>query len=147
MLFEPAGFLRRFAALIYDSLVLTAITLCTGLIYSIIFKLLGVGEPADFPLILQLTLFPLVLFNLFYYYAYSWQKSGQTLGMRAWKIKTFRTDLKTLEWKDSLKRAGWSLISWVALCGLGLISCFFRDDKKSLQDIMSQTQVLKEIKT
>lgn len=87
---RPAGLLRRFAAMVYDSLLLMAI----GLAYGAVITLLNVliqGTPAQgeaiqwghwrFPLFIGLLS---VWVGFFYYF---WGRSGQTLGMRAWRLK------------------------------------------------------------
>ena len=78
---EPiAGFVRRLAAMLYDGLLLIAlIMLATALIT------LPLGMPSDAWLIVyQVFLFeiiPLVFFCGF------WINGGQTLGMRAWRLR------------------------------------------------------------
>lgn len=87
---RPAGLLRRFAAMVYDSLLLMAV----GLAYGAVVTLLNVfiqGAPSDGEAI-QWGLWRLPVFiglvavwvGFFYYF---WGRSGQTLGMRAWRLK------------------------------------------------------------
>lgn len=64
--------------MIYDSLLIFAVLFFA----SAVALLLNQGEPMKAP---WSTIYLLLV--LYTYYAWFWQKSGQTLGMRAWKIR------------------------------------------------------------
>jgi len=65
--------------MIYDSLLIFAVLFFASAIALIFHH----GEAIESNLWFRLYL----LFVLYTYYAWFWQKSGQTLGMRAWKIR------------------------------------------------------------
>ncbi|MEM7001107.1 MAG: RDD family protein [Pseudomonadota bacterium] len=72
----PAGLLRRLGALLYDALLLL------GLVFFCAFILVAaLGDIAPAWLVQWLSLFLIVA-----YYSYSWLRSGQTLGMKAWRL-------------------------------------------------------------
>ena len=87
---RPAGLLRRFAAMVYDSLLLIAVGLAYGALVTLLNVLIQ-GAPAEreaiewgywrFPVFIGLIA---VWVGFFYYF---WGRSGQTLGMRAWRLK------------------------------------------------------------
>lgn len=72
----PAGLLRRLGALLYDALLLL------GLVFFCAFILVAaLGDIAPAWLVQWLSLLLIVA-----YYGYSWLRSGQTLGMKAWRL-------------------------------------------------------------
>ena len=76
---RDASLLRQLAAMIYDSLLIFAVLFFA----SAIALLFNGGEAIEAKLWFKLYL----LLTVFTYYAWFWNKSGQTLGMRAWKIR------------------------------------------------------------
>ncbi len=106
--FRPAGLFRRFAAGVYDGLLLLALAMLAGFIVLALTGGLqrpvgalhapGLGE----------RLANLLLFGSFttLYFGYGWRKAGQSLGMKAWKIRVERTDGALLQWGDVLRRLG-----------------------------------------
>ncbi len=112
----PAGLLRRLAALLYDAL------LATALAFAVTFAMLPLtrGEA-----ILSATqgnvahlYHALLALVVFAYFGWSWTRRGQTLGMRAWRIRLESAVGSRLGWGASLLRcllgAG---LAWLA--GLG----------------------------
>jgi len=61
-----------------------------------------------------------LLFVLFTYYAYFWHKSGQTLGMRAWKIRIETEQGGNPGWGTCYLRLVFALLSLSCL-GLGYL--------------------------
>jgi RDD family. len=98
--FPRAGFWRRFASLIYDSLVVISLSMLTAILYfAAIQVLISTGlieqtegqDPAAFiensPLLDGIRSALFVGVNVIFF-SYFWTKSGQTIGMRAWRIKS-----------------------------------------------------------
>lgn len=87
---KGAGLLRRFAAMVYDSLLLMALALAYGALVTFLNVVIQ-GTPPEgeairwgawrLPVFLGLVG---VWVGFFYYF---WGKHGQTLGMRAWRLK------------------------------------------------------------
>lgn len=84
-----AGFWRRLAALVYDLLVVIALLMVAAGIGTLVAELLVPGLNSNSPDTLRHH--PLYLAWLllwwFGYYAWSWRKGGQTVGMKAWRIQ------------------------------------------------------------
>ena len=112
----PAGLLRRLAALCYDAL------LAIALAFIVSFAMLPLtrGEA-----ILSAThgsvahaYHALLALVVFAYFGWSWTRSGQTLGMRAWRIRLESAAGRRLTWTASLARfllgAG---LDWLAALG------------------------------
>ncbi|MDN3380935.1 MULTISPECIES: RDD family protein [unclassified Pseudoalteromonas] len=145
--FPRAGFWRRFASLIYDSLVVISLSMLTAILYfAAIQSLIALGfipqteDPAaliqDSPLLygMRSTLF--IGVNIVFF-AYFWTKSGQTIGMRAWRLKVQTRDGNLITWPQAIIR------SVAALLGLGnLVVLVDFKNKRALQDYISKTDVV-----
>ncbi len=95
----PAGLFRRLAALVYDSLIILAIEMmAAGIVMAIVFALnaaglLSYGEYVDAADMLSKHPVMSPLFTLYlavvwiYFFVFFWTRAGQTLGMRAWKLR------------------------------------------------------------
>jgi uncharacterized RDD family membrane protein YckC len=75
-----------------------------------------------------------------FFYAWFWTHGGQTLGMRAWRIRVVRDDGVPLRWRDALLRLG---AAWLGMlpAGWGLWSCFFDVEKRCWHDRVTRTRV------
>jgi len=86
--------LRRLASLGYEGLIVTAILVAGGLAFSGAAALLrSVGTSAVAPAGLERVLLQAFLVTLLgAYFVRSWIRGGQTLAMKAWKLRLVRTD-------------------------------------------------------
>ncbi len=98
----PAALFRRLAALLYDLL----LTIALAFVATFAFLPFADGEA-----ILTSTrgvtahLYHALLFLLvFGYFGLCWTRGGQTLGMKAWRIRIDATDGRRLNWADALLR-------------------------------------------
>ena len=138
-----AGPLRRIAALVYDSLLIAALSLAYGyLAVAIEVWVLGgdpsSGEPvAGGPWFQAGWVTTVVLF-----YCIFWRRGGQTLGMRAWRLRLERDDNSTARpgWGQCLLRC---LVAAPALAagGIGYWWCYIDTRGRSLHDRLSATRV------
>ena len=145
-----AGFLRRLLAMIYDTLVATAVGMCAAMVMIVTLVVMlkngaldlqGYAEPADliqasfgYKLLIQ-TWVGLWIAGFFLWF---WRRGGQTLGMRAWRLRIYSTVEEPMTWPRLLIR----LVA--SLGGLGtLLVLFDFKNKQSLQDRLAQTEVLK----
>ena len=106
----PASLLRQLAAMIYDSLLIFAVLFLASAI-ALIFNH---GEAIESNYWFSIYL----LIIVFTYYAWFWQKSGQTLGMRVWKIRVESETGGNPGWGLCYLRLGCALLSIMCL-GLG----------------------------
>jgi uncharacterized RDD family membrane protein YckC len=130
---EPAGFFPRLMSMVYESLILLAILFLADALVLII------RREAVPPGVLWHQLYLIIV--LAGYFAYCFVRSGQTVGMFAWR--TMLTDA-------SGNRVGYGLALLrffvAALCGLGVLGLFWMwidPDKMALQDRLSKTRVLR----
>jgi len=98
----PAGLFRRLAALLYDLL------LAIALAFVATFALLPLtGGEAILTSTQGITahIYHALLFLLvFGYFALCWTRGGQTLGMKAWRIRLQAAGGRRLNWTDALLR-------------------------------------------
>ena len=128
------GFLRRLAAIFYDLLLLFAL-----LAVAITLLTLPFGMPTGVRLIaLQLFLFeilPMLFFTGF------WSRGGQTLGMRAWRLKLLRADGGSVTWRDAFKRHLAALLS-LLIFGLGFLWMLVDREGLTWHDRLSDTRLV-----
>lgn len=129
----------RLAALLYDLLVLVAIWMVAAALVLLAFR----GEvdvahqPPLYHAVLQLVL--LVLTAL--YFAVSWSRGGQTIGMRAWRVRLVDAQGGSPGWRRALLRFVLATLSLLA-AGAGFIYCLFDADRRAWHDVMLGTRVL-----
>ena len=126
---RPASLWRRLGALLYDSLLLLAIWfLATALV-----MLVTRGQFNAASLAFQLY----ILLVSFWFVGWFWTHGGQTLGMRAWKIRVLQPSGTAINWSQAAQRFVVALL----LGGLGMIWCLFSKDKQALYDKLAKTYV------
>ena len=94
---SPAGLLRRLGAIVYDGLLLLGtLLIATALVLPFTG---GAAAPSDN------LLFPAYLLSVcFLFYGWFWTHGGQTLGMRAWKIRLQQPNGEPVTWRQALLR-------------------------------------------
>jgi len=147
---ERAGFVRRLLAMIYDTLVATAVGMCAAMVMIVTLVVMlkngaldlqGYAEPAD--LIQASSTYKLLIQTwvgmwIAGFFLWFWRRGGQTLGMRAWRLRIYSTVEEPMTWPRLLIR----LVA--SLGGLGtLLVLFDFKHKQSLQDRLAKTEVLK----
>jgi uncharacterized RDD family membrane protein YckC len=122
------------AAFIYDLLIIMALSF----LLSAVFTMLA-GE-GFYQHELWRSLFQLVwVFMIAGYYGYSWQKSGQTIGMKAWRLHVVRHDGNRLNNMDILTRLSAATLN-VLLLNLGWLG-YLSKAGLSLTDQLSATRI------
>lgn len=122
------------AAFIYDLLIIMALSF----LLSAIFTMLA-GE-GFYQHELWRSLFQLVwVFMIAGYYGYSWQKSGQTIGMKAWRLRVNNQDNTPLTNKDVLTRLVAATLN-IFLLNLGWLG-YLGKSGVSLTDKLSATRI------
>ncbi|MFZ3409962.1 RDD family protein [Vibrio chagasii] len=144
----PAGMMRRFGALFYDALIVIAIEMmAAGVIIALLHALMALGifdhsgyaDVSDFltnhPIWSPVYTFYLVAVWV-YFFVFFWTRAGQTLGMRAWKLRVQNKDGSAITVTQALIRLGTS--------GFGLANlCVPLDpQKRGFHDIWAKTEVV-----
>ena len=134
-----AGFGRRLAALVYDAFLLTALLMFfTGA--ALFFTHGAAVVPATAGNWTYVYRAGLVLV-IAGYYALNWRRSGQTLGMRAWRLRTVSDSGHSLSWGAVILRECFGLIAW-APAALGVLWLYLDPDHLALHDRLSKTRVV-----
>lgn len=133
------GFGRRFAALIYDAFLLTALLMVYTGIVMIFIRHVILAENSGAWLYVYHAGNMLVIVA---YYTLNWLRSGQTLGMRAWRLRTVSATGKPVELPAALLRCGFGALAW-APAALGVLWLYLDRDHLALHDRCSKTRVVK----
>jgi uncharacterized RDD family membrane protein YckC len=120
----------------YDAWLIVALWLLGATVDYAIQAALGT---ADAPYRLPLQLF--VVACPFLFYGWFWTHGGQTLGMRAWRLKALRSDGRPLNWRDSILRVAIAHLSWLAV-GLGYLWMYVDPERLSWHDRGSRTRLV-----
>ncbi|GAA4871703.1 RDD family protein [Ferrimonas pelagia] len=143
-----AGLGRRLAAWIYDFMVALAVYMSAGaLLFALFVGLLSLGVVDDRGLehasdVLQasglwLTLNEIgKLLAVAWLFVWSWSKSGQTLGMRAWRLRVQCPSGALM----SRKQAGYRAL--YAFGGVANLSLLWDDQQQALHDRLSGSEVV-----
>lgn len=131
MIEKPAPFLRRILALLYDSLLVTAI------LFLATFLILLPRDGQSFgPNHLGYMIYLLVWASP--YFIWCWTHGGQTLGMKAWRLKILSSNLTPLTYKQAGTRYLWGVVGFW-LFGLGLLWSLVDSKRQSLADRLAKT--------
>lgn len=130
------SFWRRFAAMFYDFVLLIALFfVATALVLPF-----NAGEAFT----RQQVVYPIYLLIVsFLFYGWFWTHGGQTLGLRAWKIKVLTYDGQPINWAQAGLRFLVAIVSWLAL-GLGFVWIIFDKNRRAWHDHLSKTAVFFE---
>lgn len=147
--FPRAGFRRRIASWVYDFLIAFAVYMVAGaasfliMYFGLYFGLYDMQGQKHFVDTIAQTpwlKWPNEAWKLAwvgYFFVFFWAKSGQTLGMKAWRLRVQNTDGTKISKLTGMKR----LVP--TLFGLGNLTVLFdRKNKLSLQDRLTNTEVV-----
>ncbi|PJC94397.1 hypothetical protein CUC44_03570 [Aeromonas lusitana] len=142
--YPSAGLLRRLGALLYDYLVVIALLIIAGFIgMGVAHLLLATGmatvpEGKDASWLLTSPLYSAWLaFIICGFYTWFWTRAGQTIGMRAWRLRIQNVDGSNIRITQALIRLG------TAAFGLGNLLCVFnRERPRAFQDIWAECEVV-----
>ena len=132
--YPAAGLGRRIAAGCYDGLLLIAVWMLTTL--ALVAVRGGQPVPPAQPGYQLLLLGATAAF-----FISSWLRGGQTLGMRAWRLRVERQAGGGLDFRTGVIRFLAGLLS-VLSCGLGLLWLWIDRDELTWHDRLAGTQVV-----
>jgi len=136
------GLLRRMAAIFYDIWLILALWMIGATADTVVRSLLG-GTPENgqhWLLQFYLVLSPMA------FYIWFWTHGGQTLGMRAWRIRVVNENGGAISFSQAIARYLWAALSLLPL-GLGLIWVVFDRDRAAWHDRLSHTWLVMLSKT
>jgi len=135
---------RRFAAIVYDAFLLAGLWMIATMAMTLV--------APDHPIVLRLVVFCVG----FAFFGWFWTHGGQTLGMRAWRVRVERVDGHALPATTALLRylAGLlpivaalycvSIAGWIAspIALAGFVPCWLDARKRALHDLVAGTQLV-----
>ncbi|EIJ36412.1 RDD family protein [Thiothrix nivea] len=128
--------LRRLGAMIYDT-VLAGFSIV--IVASIPFLLFSKATGVELPDPLKVLVYLLMAWGFFMWF---WTHGGQTLGMRAWKIRIVSDAGQPINRQQATQRFLWAILSWGAL-GVGFLVSLIDPEKLAWHDRFSRTRLIR----
>lgn len=132
----PAGLLRRLSALVYDLCLLAGIIFFAGLPLPYFSN--NFADATQLKLLTQLYL----LGVSFLFFGWFWTHGGQTLGMRAWKLKLVTKENFQVSWKTAFYRFCAGILTLLS-GGLGYVWMLVDKDHCTWHDRLSSTRLIR----
>ena len=131
---KKSGLLRRFGAILYDTLLVLALLFLT----TIPFIAMRDGEPveADDNRLYQLC----IVLVIFLFFTGFWSRSGRTLGMQSWGLRLETADGKVPSFWKACIRFATAILSWLPL-GLGFFWQLWDKEQLTWHDRLSGTRL------
>lgn len=129
---DPAALWLRVAAALYDLFPLVALWMVTAaLLLLAVHGNIDVAHPSPaYRIALRCALLGITAA----YFVVSWSLGGQTIGMRAWRLRVVDRDGQRLRWPRALLRFAIALVSLAAF-GIGFIWCAFDRKRRAWHDL------------
>lgn len=125
---------RRFAALIYELLLLAAVWFIAAFVFLTFARVQPHGA---LRLVFQLYLWLVTAA----YFAWFWSHGGQTLAMKTWRIRLIRADGSPLTLGRAFGRYVLATLGY-ALAGLTVVWAIFDKDRQFLHDRLAGTRLV-----
>ncbi|MFA5531721.1 MAG: RDD family protein [Thiohalomonadaceae bacterium] len=123
------GLIRRLAAIVYDAVLLFGVVFLASALIQPFTKVINPGNPF-------FTLYFVAV--VFAFFGWFWTHGGQTLGMRAWRVRVQRPDGQPITWGQAALRYLVAILSWAVL-GLGFLWSLIDREKRTWHDLVSET--------
>ena len=134
-----AGFGRRFAALLYDSLLIAALLMVftAGAMLFTHGHALLTDTIGAWAYLYQAGL----VLVIGAYFVFNWVHSGQTLGMRAWRLHAVDRHGKRMTVGAAARRFVCAVFAWIP-AGLGVLWLYVDRERLALHDRLSGTRIV-----
>lgn len=129
----PASLRRRLAAMAYDWLLLASVLFATTFVLILVRGGVAI-EPGTW------WYGTLLIAVAFVFYGWCWTHGGQTLGLRAWKLRVVTVDGEPLAWVDATRRFAASAVLLFPP-GLGLVWSLLDSEARCWHDKLSRTRI------
>jgi uncharacterized RDD family membrane protein YckC len=128
---------RQLVAMLYDALLIIALFFIAGFALVAIY---GTGEDVGESNIPRALYQGVMVALLVLFYGTFWLKSGQTLGMQAWRIRLVNSEGGAVSAKQVLIRLAAAVLSWLP-AGLGYWWSLWDRDRRTWHDRISGTHI------
>jgi uncharacterized RDD family membrane protein YckC len=134
-----AGLLRQLAAMVYDTLLVIALWFAVGALMLLLSggRLSAPDRPGWLLLFFQCVL----LLTAWLFFAWFWTHGGQTLGMRAWRLKLVGLHGESVRWSQTVVRFIAAIFS-ATVFGLGYLWILVDPEQCSWHDRLSATRLV-----
>lgn len=155
-----ASLRRRLLAMVYDVILVFALVFCAAMLYAAVARSLSDTSHQSIdqietdqvlhelePIDLGWGIGPYCASVAIGFYVFFWKKSGQTLGMRAWKLSLHDKSTKNPNAENKTPSIGQLILRCIlaplslALFGLGYWFMFLNSERDTLHDKLSGTWV------
>ena len=139
-----SGLLRRLAALLYDMFLVVSMWLLLGYPLQFLFgadaNQVVDGQVVTNP-VLSTLMFAMMVSSATLFYVWFWRRTGQTLGMIAWRIKVVNLDNQPPRVRQCLIRF---ITAWPAfwLAGLGYLWLYLDANGDAVHERLSATKTV-----
>ena len=144
--FASPGLLRIFASMVYDSLLLAAISIAYGaLVVGISVAVMGqpaAGHRVEWAAPAQVLITLGWLLSLMFFYIYFWQKFGQTLGMKTWRIQVVDAQTNQLISRSQAYKRSLTALFSLVLFGMGYWLSLIHPQRRLIHDLTSGTRLI-----
>jgi len=135
---KAPGLARRLAAMVYDTLLVVPLIMVSVALAMGLRRLLGpVADEILPPWAVQ----SIAIFCCIGFFGVFWLKSGQTLGMQAWRIRLVPSPGNDLTFGRVVTRCVSALVSF-AFAGLGYLWCLVDPRGRTWHDYLSGTELI-----
>lgn len=137
-----ASLFRRLMAMLYDALLLLGISFAYGLIVVLLLRLAGADTLQATSGTVGIVIIMGLWFSCASFYVWCWHRTGQTLGMKSWRLQLQNLSSHQLPTvKQCWLRCIVAPLS-MAIIGLGYLWCLFDPQHHCLHDRYSKTKVV-----
>jgi uncharacterized RDD family membrane protein YckC len=136
---RSAGYGRRAAALLYDSVLIAALLLVftSGAVFLNHRVAVEPTSAGAWTYVYRIGLVAVIAG----YYLLNWIRSGQTLGMRAWHLRAVNDEGKTMTLAAAALRLIYGILAW-GPASLGILWLYADREHLAIHDRLSRTRVL-----
>ena len=135
-----AGVWRRLGAMFYDTLLVVA----SLMVVTALFLPLTGGEAITADQVgsaFEYLYRSVLLVVIVLYFGWPWTRSGQTVGMMAWRLRLERNDGSMVRWSDVPKRLAGATVSLLA-AGMGYWWIWIDRERRTWHDRWTDTRVV-----
>ena len=130
---RPASLRRRLAAMSYDLLLLASVLFAATFVLIMLRRGAAI-EPGTW------WYGALLIAVSFLFYGWCWTHGGQTLGLRAWRLRVVTAKGEPLTWLDAARRFA-ACVTLLVPPGLGLVWSLLDSKHRCWHDKLSRTRV------
>jgi uncharacterized RDD family membrane protein YckC len=137
----PASLFRRLMAMLYDAFLLMGISFAYGVIVLLLRRLAGEDTMLAPSNVLQVIIVLGLWCCYALFYIWCWRRTGQTLGMKSWRLQLQGCNSQLPTLKECWVRCILAPFS-MAFLGIGYLWCLIDKHGNCLHDIYSNTKVI-----